>query len=116
MKKTKKRNVLLLVMVLLTLICGTIIYINSSLTPMPENKRNITATDIKMLMDFPDKANRTPIVRTYAKEEFDNFKVTKVDKLRRLTSGNIEGDIPALVLDDGVGVIRFSFERTDDRT
>ena len=115
MKKTKKRNVLLLVMVLLTLICGTIIYINSSLTPMPENKRNITATDISMFMDFPDKANRAPIVRTYTKEEFDSFKVAKMDKLRRLTSGNIEGDIPALVLDDGIGVIRFSFERIDEQ-
>lgn len=87
-----------------------IIYINWSLKPLPEEKRNISTTDIKMIANIPDAANRTPIIRTYTKEEFDNFSENELKKIKNIVNGNIEGDVPALKIENGTGVIEISFE------
>ena len=83
------------------IIIGIFIYLDWSLTPLPEIKRNISSSDIKIIVDFPDRANRTPIIRTYTKEEFINFNQKEIEKIKDTINGNIEGDIPALVLENG---------------
>lgn len=91
------------------IIIGIFIYLDWSLTPLPEIKRNISSSDIKIIVDFPDRANRTPIIRTYTKEEFINFNQKEIEKIKDTINGNIEGDIPALVLENGKGIIDILF-------
>ncbi|MFA7533961.1 MAG: hypothetical protein WCY46_06510 [Tissierellaceae bacterium] len=63
-----------------------------------------------MLVDITDKVNRSPIVRTYTKEEFDKFNENQLRKIRNIVKGNIEGDVPTLKIEDELGTIEISFE------
>lgn len=109
-KRTYGKKILLSILIIVIFISAVLTYINWSLKPLPEEKRNISTTDIKMLADIPDVANRTPIIRTYTKEEYDNFNENELKKIKKTVSGNIEGDVPALKIEKGTGIIENSFE------
>ncbi|MGO1470546.1 MAG: zf-HC2 domain-containing protein [Tissierella sp.] len=104
-----------LLSVFLIILISFYILISHQLKPLPEAKRNISTTNIKMVVDMEDVANRTPIVRTYTKKEFDNFNENKIKKIREIVNGNIEGDIPALVIENGRGILNFTFEKKDEK-
>ncbi len=76
----------------------------------PEKNRNKSSSDVKMIVDFQDVDNRTPIIRTYTKEEFASFDKKEIEDIKDTINGNIEGDIPALVLENGTGKLKISFE------
>ncbi len=101
------------ILFLAIVLAAILIYINWTTTPLPENKRNISTTDIKMIADIPDVANRTPIIRTFTKNEFSNFSEKKLKKIKNIVDGNIEGDIPALKIENGVGRIKIRFEKSE---
>lgn len=65
----------------------------------PNGKRNISSTFITMYMNFPDAAPSRAIIRTFAKEEYNQFSERKLMKIRKDVRGSIEGDIPALHLE-----------------
>lgn len=109
-RRIQGKRILFSISIIVISILVVIIYINWSLKPLPEEKRNISTTDIKMIADIPDAANRTPIIRTYTKEEFDNFNENELKKIKNIVNGNIEGDVPALKIENGSGVIEISFE------
>lgn len=109
--RTLGKKVLFSMSIIVSFILVVILYINWSLKPIPEEERNISTTDIKMLADIPDVANRTPIIRTYTKEEFDNFDENELKKIRNIVNGKLEGYIPALEIENGVGIIEISFEK-----
>lgn len=102
MKKTMRLSLILLLITITLLGC------------QPEKKRNESSSDIKMIVDLQDVDNRTPIIRTYKKEEFINFEKEEIQDIKDKVNGNIEGDIPALVLENGTGKIEILFE--DDST
>lgn len=113
MDKIKGKKVLFSILIVFLLIVGVSLYINWATTPLPEDKRNISNTDVKMLIDIPDVADRTPIIRTYTKEEFDNFNEKEREKIRDMVSGSIEGDVPALKIENGTGILKISFEKIE---
>lgn len=102
------KKVLLSILIFVVLISAVLIYTNGLLTPLPEDKRNVSTSDVKILVNIGD--SRTAIIRTYTKEEFDKFDEKKINKIKGIVNGNIEGDIPALRIADGVGTLELSFE------
>lgn len=117
--KNRKKTMIIvssLLSVFIIILISLFIYLDWSLTPLPEEKRNISSSDIKMIVDFQDVANRTPIVRTYTKEEFINFDKKEIEDIKDTINGNIEGDIPALVLENGRGEFEISFVSSDNST
>lgn len=107
---TMKNKVLLPTLIIFVIISGMLIYINWLLKPLPREKRNTSTSDVKMVVRLEDVDNRIPIVLTYTREEFDDFDETKINEIKEKVNGNIEGDIPALVLQGGTGEIKFQFE------
>ncbi len=113
-KNTFKRKAILLASIVILFLLVKVIHINWSLKPLPEEKRNITTTNIKMIADISDKVGRSPIIRTYTKEEFDSFSENELKKIRNIVSGNIEGDAPTSEIEDGTGTIEISFEMVEE--
>lgn len=110
-KRTLGKKILLAILIIVIIISVVLIYINRLYTPLPEEKRNISVSNVRMLVNMEDE--RTPIIRTYTKEEFDNFDENEINKIKGIVSGNIEGDVPALKIENGRGILEFSFEQIE---
>jgi len=95
------------------IITGVLIYINWSFKPLPEEKRNMSTSNVRMLVNMEDIDWRTPIIRTYTKEEFDSFDENEMNKVKGIVSGNVEGDVPILKIENGIGMVEVSFEKID---
>ncbi|GEM_PF-1230793 len=113
MNQTRGKKVLFSILMVFLLIAGALLYISWATIPLSENKRNISNTDVKMLIDIPDVADRTPIIRTYTKKEFDNFNENELKKIKDTVSGNIEGDVPALKIKNRAEILKISFEKNE---
>lgn len=109
MKKSILTLILILLIVLIILIAFK--FISGLWKPLPEDKRNISTSNVKMLVNLD--YGRTAIVRTYKKEEFDKFSENEINKIKAIVDGNIEGDIPELLIKDGVGAFEVSFVMID---
>lgn len=88
-RKALGRKILISILIIFIFILVVVTYINWSLKPLPEEKRNISTTNVKMLVDIASSENRTPIIRTYTKEEFDNFHENELKKIKNIVKGNI---------------------------
>ncbi len=100
-KLRKTLTLILFLLLILTVLSGC----------QPEKNRNKSSSDVKIKVDLQDVANRTPIIRTYTKEEYTSFDKKEIDEIKDTINGNIEGDIPALVLENGTGELKISFEK-----
>lgn len=65
--------------------------------PTPGYLRNTEADGVKIEAKISDD-HRTPIIRTYTKEEFETFDQTKIDNIEDDVDGRVEGDIPCIDL------------------
>ena len=65
--------------------------------PTPGYLRNTEADGVKIEAKISDD-DRTPIIRTYTKEEFDKFDQCKIDNIEDDVDGRVEGDIPCIDL------------------
>lgn len=65
--------------------------------PTPGYLRNTEADGVKIEAKISDD-DRTPIIRTYNKEEFDSFEYEKLAKIEDDVDGRVEGDLPAIHL------------------
>ncbi len=65
--------------------------------PTPGYLRNTEADGVKIEAKISDD-DRTPIIRTYTKEEFDKFDQSKIEKIEDDVDGRVEGDIPCIDL------------------
>lgn len=65
--------------------------------PTPGYLRNTEADGVKIEAKISDD-DRTPIIRTYTKEEFDKFDQSKIDNIEDDVDGRVEGDIPCIDL------------------
>lgn len=112
-KSNKKRilkNILAVIVIWVVIIGGFMIYISLMTRPLPEHKRNITETDAKIEVEINDKSEtRTPIIRTYKEEDYNNFDEKKIEKIIDIINGNIEGDIPAVYIKDDNDIIYITF-------
>lgn len=109
-----KKKGLISVLVIIVIISLVAIFTNNLWKPLPEDKRNLSTSDIKMFVNI-DNSGITPIVRTYTKEEFDKFNENEINKIKNTVDGNIEGDIPQLLIKDGVGIFEVSFSMIDEK-
>lgn len=105
-------------LVIIVMISLVVIFTNGLWRPLPEDERNISTSNIQMLVNIdggrtPDA--RTPIVRTYTKEEFDKFNENEINNIKTTVDGNIEGDIPQLLIKDGIGIFEISFTMIDEK-
>lgn len=108
-----KKKVLFSTLIII-IISGILIYINWSFTPLPKGKRNISTSNVRMVAKLEDVNNRTPIVKTYTKVQFDQFDEKEISNIKEIVSGNIEGDVPTLKIENGVGVVGISFEKMEN--
>lgn len=111
----KLKNKISFLIIILFIIVGVFVYINWTFQPLSENKRNMSTSDIKMTVILKDTANRTPIIRTYTKEEFDKLDESGIARVKEVVNGNIEGDVPALKIENGIGPIEITFEKTENK-
>lgn len=83
--------------------------------PLEEEKRNLSTTDIKLMVKVEGE-ERSAIVRTFKKEEFDILSEKAIGGIDKITAGKIEGDVPFVELIDGKGKIEFKvMKAVDDR-
>ena len=78
----------------------------------PEKIRNISTTDIQLRVELNDLASREPIIRTFTKDEFMSFSDRKIDKIHDEVRGNIEGDIPQVIIENGLNQLKFIFQKS----
>ena len=108
-----KKKGLLFILIPLIVIAGIFVFLQLSTRPLPDEQRNLSTTDITMQVRIDDPTNRTPIVRTYKKEEFDALNDSERARLKDTVNGNVEGDVPAVHLENSTGLMEFAFVRTE---
>lgn len=110
MNKTKFKKLLIILSIAAGLVLGIILIINILIRPMPENKRNISGTDSKIIVTFNNEDEyRTPIIRTYKESNYGKLSKEKQKRTIKIVEGNIEGDIPAVELKDEKAYINIKF-------
>ena len=68
-------------------------------SPTPDFRRNNGVHGVKVNIKVSDD-ERTPIIRTFEREKFENLPENKILKLRDTIDGRIEGDIPCIHLSE----------------
>lgn len=109
-----KKKTTWFILLAIAVIAAIFLYMQWTLKPLPEAKRNQSTTDITMIVGVRDTADRTPIIRTYTLDEYDAMDSKQIARVREVVNGNIEGDVPAVKLENGRSRIDFSFADTSD--
>lgn len=86
-----------LVISLVLLVIAVFVFIRFAFLPTPEFLRNQEVDGVKIEVQISDD-DRSPIIRTYTKEEFDTFDQTKIDNIEDDVDGRVEGDLPCIDL------------------
>ncbi len=94
------------IVIILTIILFAAIQIYFS--PTPNFRRNNSMNGVKVNIQVSND-ERTPIVRTFEREKFENLSEKEIMKLRDTIDGRIEGDIPCIHLNED-NKIYFTFE------
>ena len=75
--------------------------------PTPGYLRNTEADGAKIEVQISND-KRSPIIRSFTKEEFDSFDEEKIEEINEKVGGRMEGDIPCIhLLDDEKIYINF---------
>lgn len=82
---------------LVSLIIGIFLFIQFVTMPTPEFMRNKEVDGVKIETKISDD-DRNPIIRTFAKEEFESFNEDKILDINDDVAGRIEGDLPCIHL------------------
>ena len=85
----------IILILLVTLFVGLRIYSY----PKPELKRNNSVHGVKVNIKVSND-ERTPIIRTFERAEFESLPEQKVMRVRDTIAGAIEGDIPCIHLNE----------------
>lgn len=86
-----------LVLGIIGIIIAIWIFILLTFRPTPGYLRNMEADGVKIEVQISDD-DRSPIIRTYAKEKFDTFNQDKIENIEDDIDGRVEGDLPAIHL------------------
>lgn len=82
---------------IVSIIIGAYLFIQFVTMPTPEFMRNKEVDGVKIEAKISDD-DRKPIIRTFAKEEFDTFDDAKILDINDDVDGRIEGDLPCIHL------------------
>lgn len=111
------KMIFIVILIIVFIFLSFILFINFSTKPLADEKRNLSQTDAKINVEFNNKEEyRTPIIRTFKEEEYNNFTQQKIDKIISTIDGNIEGDIPAVELKDEKAYINIEFFKDEEKT
>lgn len=95
------------------LILALAAFIIYTLSPTPSFMRNKEVDGIRIEAKISND-DRSPIIRTYTKNEFDNFDQEKIEKINNKISGRIEGDLPSIHLLEN-DKINFTFYKDGEK-
>lgn len=109
-----KKRIMISILIIVLIISAVLIYTNELLKPLPEGKKYIFIK-YKNVSKYRrlENCNYKDWIG-YTKEEFDKFDEKKINKIKGIVNGNIEGDISALRIADGVGTLELSFESINE--
>lgn len=79
------------------LILALAAFIIYTFSPTPSFMRNKEVDGVRIEAKISND-DRSPIIRTYTKDEFDKFDQEKIEKINDKISGRIEGDLPSIHL------------------
>lgn len=86
-----------LVIGLVLLVIAVFVFIRFAFLPTPDFLRNQEVDGVKIEVQISND-DRSPIIRTYTKEEFDTFDQEKIDNIEDDVDGRVEGDLPCIDL------------------
>lgn len=112
-RRTKRTIIFLILIIVLTPILWASIFLvrlNFALRPTPYAKRNVSETDAVMYVNLPEQTPSAAIVYTYSKEDYVSFSQRKKTRIYDKVDGNMEGDIPSLLINEGETIAHFTFQ------
>jgi len=83
-----------LILILTVILFALIFCIWYGFQPTPIEKRILSDTSVRMLVELPGETPSRALTRTYTAETFNSFSVEKRDSIRKEVCGKLEGDIP----------------------
>lgn len=95
-----KKLLILFFVIIIGLIMSFFAFLHFAFRATPDEKRITSDTDIKMLVDIEGSSPSFAITKTYDAETFDSFSESKKNDIRAGTGGRIEGDVPAVFIDN----------------
>ena len=98
-KKVRLLYILLPLLLLLLLLLAIFGLIQTAFSPTPHHLRNQTSTTATMYINLPDATPSRAIVLSFDAESYQNFSTAKRYKLWDTADGQVEGDMPALHLE-----------------
>jgi len=93
---------------------AVLMHINDRLTPASGDERNRSTTDIVLRVHLEDAADRTPVIRTFTRDEYDQLDEGQRHQIKNEIRGSIEGDVPMLDLKGDGCLLEFSFGRLSE--
>lgn len=113
--KTNKIRNKLSVITSIIIIASLSVLMTGCFQPTKDSKRNVSTSDVKMEMSVEDPSDRTPIIRTYTKDEYSNLDKKELIDVKNTVNGKAEGDIPRNYLGDGKEIVKFTFTKDGEK-
>lgn len=96
----------------LFLISATL-FLKYAFSPTPDSDRNNEVNQMRLEVVAGDD-KRLPIVRTFLKQDYGQKSKEQKEKIRNLTGGRVEGDIPCISLEED-NKLYFSFRKEGNK-
>lgn len=108
-----KRELYIVAGLLILFFIFATLFFKYAFSPTPDSDRNNEANQVRLEVAVGDD-KRLPIVRTFLKQDYDQKSEKQKEKIRNLTGGRVEGDIPCVSLEED-NKLYFSFRKEGNR-
>lgn len=95
--------------VLILFLISATLFLKYAFSPTPASNRNNEVNRVRLEVAVGND-KRLPIVRTFLKQDYDQKSEEQKEKIRNLTGGRVEGDIPCISLEED-NKLYFSFRK-----
>ncbi len=104
-----------IVLILIAVLSALIFWIWYGFQPTPIEKRILSDTDLRMLVELPGETPSRALTRTYTAELFNSFSADKQTNIREEICGKLEGDIPGFFIQNSKEecIAKFIFQSVD---
>lgn len=104
-----KKTVYIVVGVLILFLISAILFLKYAFSPTPDSDRNNEVNQVRLEVAVGND-KRLPIIRTFLKQDYGQKSEEQKEKIRNLTGGRVEGDIPCVSLEED-NKLYFSFRK-----
>ena len=111
MRQGKTKIIITSIILIAFALIAVLMRINEQFTPASDGERNRSTTGITMRVHLEDAADRTPVIRTFTRDEYDQLDAGQRNQIKNEIRGSIEGDVPMLDLKNDGCPLEFSFGR-----